>query len=69
MKDNIIAYCVFHKREMDISTLQNKSCLYKNNSGTTCRHLKREVSHKYWKDRQMRYGDRAIQSRYVKYLK
>ena len=65
MKPNIIAYCVFHKRDMDLSTLQMKSCLYKYNSGTTCRYLKREITHKYWKDRQKKYGNRAIQSRYV----
>ena len=65
MNPNIIAYCVFHNQEMDLNTLQMKSCLYKDNSGTTCRHLKREIVHKYWKDRQKKYGNKAIQSRYI----
>ena len=66
MKANIIAYCVFHKRDMDLDTLKQKSCLYKYNSGTTCRHLKREITHKYWKDRQKRFEMKAIQSKYIK---
>ena len=65
MNNNIIAHCVFHNKDIDLNTLQLKSCLCKDNSGTTCRHLKREITHKYWKDRQKKYGNKAIQSRYI----
>ena len=67
METDIIAYCKFHNKDLSLHTLKIKNCLCKDNSGTTCRHLKRYTNHKYWQNRKKRYGDIAMQSKYMKF--
>lgn len=46
-KENVVAYCVYHKSTLSLRQMKAKKCLAKD-----CKCLKRTESHPYWAERE-----------------